>query len=197
MFYILQWWCAFSALTLFVGRQEEHPTCKIEWWGVFVASGSRCRLFAYGPADATAIQKPRHVLRHLNPDWFYPSGTGLPRFFLEQRPLNGCSSSSLQGWYVVVYIGIFCSGSWSNCRVHLLPSLFFLWFWHSEQVSWLTVSQQNGLCLLYCHLSFSFSFFRTLASLSLFLFSILQWRFFVFFYSRNVRPLFSGCFSCC
>ena len=26
--------CAFSALTLLVGHQEEHPTCKIEWWGV-------------------------------------------------------------------------------------------------------------------------------------------------------------------
>jgi len=25
--------CAFSALTLLVGRQEEHPACKkLEWW---------------------------------------------------------------------------------------------------------------------------------------------------------------------
>jgi len=36
-------------------------------------------LFAYGPADATAIQKRHHLLPHLNPDWFYLSGTGLPR----------------------------------------------------------------------------------------------------------------------
>ena len=29
--------CVFSALTLLVGRQEEHPACKkIEWWGVGV-----------------------------------------------------------------------------------------------------------------------------------------------------------------
>jgi len=27
-------WAAFSALTLLVGRQEEHPACKTEWWGV-------------------------------------------------------------------------------------------------------------------------------------------------------------------
>jgi len=28
---------AFSALTLFVGRQEGHPACKkTEWWGVGV-----------------------------------------------------------------------------------------------------------------------------------------------------------------
>jgi len=42
---------AFRALTLLVGRQEEHPDCKrIEWWG----AGERCRWFTYGPADATA-----------------------------------------------------------------------------------------------------------------------------------------------
>ena len=28
-------------------------------------------LFAYGPADATATPKPRHLLPHLNPDLFY------------------------------------------------------------------------------------------------------------------------------
>ena len=46
----------FSALTLLVGRQEGHPSCKkTEWWGagVVILSGVRCRL-AYGPADATA-----------------------------------------------------------------------------------------------------------------------------------------------
>jgi len=36
-------------------------------------------MFAYGPADATAIPKPYRLLLHLNPDWFYFSGTGLPR----------------------------------------------------------------------------------------------------------------------
>ena len=46
---------AFSALTLLVGRQEEHPTCKkrvVRCWHGYL-SGARCRL-AYGPADATA-----------------------------------------------------------------------------------------------------------------------------------------------
>jgi len=47
------------------------------WCGYL--SGARCRLFAYGPADATAIPKPHHLLPHSNPDWFYLSGTGLPR----------------------------------------------------------------------------------------------------------------------
>jgi len=42
-------------------------------------SGARCRLFAYGPADDNATPEPRQFLPHLNPDWFYLSGTGLSR----------------------------------------------------------------------------------------------------------------------
>jgi len=45
---------AFSALTLLVGWQEEHPACKnwvVRCWCGYL-SGTRCRL-AYGPADAT------------------------------------------------------------------------------------------------------------------------------------------------
>ena len=68
----------------------------------------RCRLFAYGPADATAVLKPYRFLPHLNLDWFYLSGTWYwpTQFVLEKRPLNGCSGSSsslptilqLTGW---------------------------------------------------------------------------------------------------
>ena len=32
-----------------------------------------------GPADSTAIPNPHNLLPYLNPDWFYLSGTGLPR----------------------------------------------------------------------------------------------------------------------
>jgi len=28
-------------------------------------------VFSYGPADASAIPKPHHLLPRLNPDWFY------------------------------------------------------------------------------------------------------------------------------
>ena len=63
---------AFSALTLFVGSQEEHPA-GINWamgcWRGYL-SGARCRLFAYGPAKTTAIPKLHHLLPRLNPDWF-------------------------------------------------------------------------------------------------------------------------------
>ena len=50
---------AFSALTLWLGIRNSIRPAKIEWWGVGVyLSGARCRLFAYGPADATASQNP-------------------------------------------------------------------------------------------------------------------------------------------
>ena len=79
-----------------VGWKSIRPV-KIEWrcWCSYL-SGARCRLFPYGPADATAIPKPHHLLHHLNPDWFYLSGTGLHinQVVLEKRPLNRSSSSS-------------------------------------------------------------------------------------------------------
>jgi len=67
---------AFSALTLFVGRQEEHPVCKnwvVGCWRGHL-SGVRCRL-AYGLPDATTTHC---FLLQWNPDWFYLSGTSSP-----------------------------------------------------------------------------------------------------------------------
>ena len=84
---------AFSAVTLLVGHQEEHSACKNWVMGCWCGylSGARCRLFAYGPADATAI--PNAVIFCL----IYIQ-TGLPFWYrltqvvLEKRPLNRCSS---------------------------------------------------------------------------------------------------------
>jgi len=53
--------CAlFSALPLLVGLQEEHPASKnlVMRCCCGYLSGARCRLFAYGPADATASPNP-------------------------------------------------------------------------------------------------------------------------------------------
>jgi len=86
---------AFSALTLLVGCQEGHPACKnwvMRCWCGYL-SGARCRLFAYGPADATAITKHHHLLSQLNLDWFLHFWCRLTQVVLEKRPLNGCSSS--------------------------------------------------------------------------------------------------------
>jgi len=46
---------------------------------VWLSVWSEVQIIAYGPADATAIPKTHQLLPHLNPDWFYLSGTGLPR----------------------------------------------------------------------------------------------------------------------
>jgi len=86
------WYCvchnvAFSALTLLVGRQEEHPVCKIiEWWGGYL-SGVRCKWFAYGPADATVTPSS---LASLKSRLVYVSGTGLPRLSWKESVKRMC-----------------------------------------------------------------------------------------------------------
>ena len=52
-----------------------------------------CRLVAYGPADATAVPKPRHLLplfksRLVLPFWYW-----LTQVVQEKRPINGRSST--------------------------------------------------------------------------------------------------------
>jgi len=69
---------AFSALTLFVGRQEGHPACK-NWVVRHLHGylfGARCKWFPYGPADATATQSS---LAPVKSRMIYLSGAGLPR----------------------------------------------------------------------------------------------------------------------
>jgi len=78
---------AFSALTLLVGHEEEHPACKkfVMWCWCGYLSGVRCRWFAYGPAGVTAtpsslaLSKSRIVL----PFWYR-----LTQVVLEKRLLN-------------------------------------------------------------------------------------------------------------
>jgi len=80
------------------------------WCGYL--SGARCRLFAYGPADATAILKLHNLLPHINPDWFLPFWYQLTQVILENRPLN-CYNS------VVVVVRLYTvapprgGGGWS------------------------------------------------------------------------------------
>jgi len=61
----------FSALTLLVGWQEGHPACKKRGY----LSAARCKWFAYGPADATAIPSS---LAPVQSRMVYLSGAGLP-----------------------------------------------------------------------------------------------------------------------
>ena len=106
----------FSALTLLVGHEEEHPACKYSvvrcWCGYL--SGARCRLFAYGLADATAIPKPHHLLPHLNPDCFsvfaflIPAYSGCPGKKVDGCSSSGSSSNSSSSFVYIFPIFIIC-----------------------------------------------------------------------------------------
>jgi len=65
----------FSALTQLVGQHPASKNWVLRCWHGYLC-GVRCSLFAYGPADATALH--HHLLPYLYPDWFSFSGTGLP-----------------------------------------------------------------------------------------------------------------------
>jgi len=69
--------CCFNIWTILLHHFGPF-SCNFRKW-FSVRSGARCRVFAYGPADATAIPKPHHLLPFVNPDYFYVFGTGLSR----------------------------------------------------------------------------------------------------------------------
>ena len=88
-----------SALTLLVGRQEEHLACKnwlVRCWCGYLA-GARCRLFVWSSwchcrpqtPSSLASFKSRLVLQF----WYR-----LTQFVLEKRPINGCSVALFLLW---------------------------------------------------------------------------------------------------
>jgi len=95
------------------------------WCGYL--SGARCRLCAYGPADAAAIPKPRHLLPHSNPDWFYLSSTGLSsQIVLGKRPVNGCNSGSSSGGGGAIRLRLYMCCIMNNEMMTLTPPLLLL-----------------------------------------------------------------------
>jgi len=129
----------FSALTLLVGHHEENPACQN--WVILCCcgylSGARCRLFAYGPADATAIPKHHHLLSHKSRLVFFtflvPAFLGCPKKAFKQ-----VYSSSI----VVADVGNF-----SDINLLLLwTKVFCLWFKCTQLYSPLTllVGWQEG-----------------------------------------------------
>jgi len=89
---------AFIALTLLVGQQEGCPACKnwvVRYWRGYL-SGTRCKWFAYGPADAiTTLSSLAPVKSRL----VYLFGAGLLRLSWKKRLLHRCSSSSSSSWW--------------------------------------------------------------------------------------------------
>ena len=88
------------------------------WCGYL--SGSRCRLFACGPADATASQTPLSFAsfksRLVLPFWYQ-----LTQVVMEKRPLNVCSSSGSSSCRV-----LFCWNTFTDCGFFF--QLFSHWF---------------------------------------------------------------------
>jgi len=81
-------YCAFSALTLLVGRQEGHPACKkLEWWGVGMVicleRGADLHVPSWCHCHSLSVAsvKSRLVL----PSWYR-----LTRVVPDIGPLNGC-----------------------------------------------------------------------------------------------------------
>jgi len=112
-------------------------------------SGARCRLFAYGPADATASPN-RHLLPHLNPHWFYPSGTGL--FWLSwKRGHNGCSSTSLWGlmpspscrW------SLRCCVFWLSVCLCIRMCVYYLYLWRGRPLVLQLITKLGPVCWCY------------------------------------------------
>ena len=58
-----------------------------------------------------------HLLPHLNPDWFYLSGTGLPRLSWKKRLLNGRSSGSNCFFVYAFYLVAVLVARFSCCHV--------------------------------------------------------------------------------
>ena len=58
---------------------------KIEWWGVVISVWSEVQIVCIS-SWCHCIPKPHHLLPHSNSDWFYLSGTGLPRLFWKRGP---------------------------------------------------------------------------------------------------------------
>ena len=97
----------FSALTPLAGRQEVQPACKNSmtscWCGDL--TGARCRLFAYGPAYATAVPKPppspaSFKSRLVLPSWYWPT-----QVVVEKRQLNRYSTHTFNGLFSGDYPG--------------------------------------------------------------------------------------------
>ena len=58
---------------------------------------SEVQIVCISSSGCHCIPKPHHLLSHLNPDWFYPSDSGLPRLSWKQtHPFNGPLSGTIR-----------------------------------------------------------------------------------------------------
>ena len=131
--------CAFSALTLLVGRQKGHLACKkTEWWGagmvISLERGADLHMPSWCHCDSLSLAsvKSRLVL----PFWYWPT-----RVVLEKGPLNGCVC-------VVWFVSVCLSGSISlELHIQSWPNFgaCYLWLWLSSPLAVLSYILYFGL----------------------------------------------------
>ena len=100
--------CAFSALTLLVGRQEGHPACKkTEWWGagmvICLEQGADLHIaqLLSLPLTVSCFSKIQIGFTFLVPA--HPGSLG-------KRPLNGCVHACVRVFFLIlVYYYHSCS----------------------------------------------------------------------------------------
>ena len=81
-----------SALTLLVGRHEEHPICKNWATIICLERGADCLHVVQHSSWCHCILKPRHSsLASFKSRLVLPFWYRLTQVVLEKRPLNGCS----------------------------------------------------------------------------------------------------------
>jgi len=133
--------CAFSALTLLVGRQEGHPACKkpvVGCWRGFL-SGARCRLDC-GPADATATNlspasvKSRLVLLL----WYW-----LTRVVPDKGSLIRCVCLCDAQWIVVAHLNVLSPADLSVVQWNLMCTCFVFDCQHSAQCQWRCIDEKT------------------------------------------------------
>ena len=105
-----------------LGVRKSIRPVKIKWWGVGVVI-----CLERGADDLHVVHlmplPSQNLSPHLNPDWFYLSGTSLPRLSLEKRLLNRCSSTSfiiISGLLITINRLLYVNSSEWPLR-HMLP----------------------------------------------------------------------------
>ena len=94
---MFKWVCAFSALTLLVGRQEGHSACKRQWWGasmvISLEQGADLQMAQLMPLPLTVSFFSKIQIGFSFSEsqiWFYLFWYQLTRVVPEKWPLNEC-----------------------------------------------------------------------------------------------------------
>jgi len=127
----------YSGLTLLGARKSIRPVTLSDEVLTLLSVWSKLQIVCLWSSWCHVIPKPHRLLPHLNPDWFYLSGTtGLPRLS-RKRPLNGCCSRSN-----IEQKGRSCKSNRAVAETSLGPKNL------RRHFSWLGAYQSQAACLL-------------------------------------------------